>query len=296
MKPSFKQLEAFVLVAQTGSFTAASKRMHVSQPALTSMVKKLEAQLQTTLFERDVKGAILTTSGRELLPSIERILSELSETIDLVVSSNNPEGGVVRVACIPSIAAHFMPPRIVQFEKLYPSIRVIVRDAMTENRDILEQLRCGAIDLGIASPSQDMAEFQYRNLIEDELVAIVTDNWNKRTNQPLSWSDLAAEPIIGMSNQSHVRQLMDDGFAKVGISKHPHQEVSLITTAVGMVKAGLGIAILPNSAAALCNLDGVRVEPISEPKVHRNLGLVFKSVENLSQPAKRLVSFLTQGG
>jgi DNA-binding transcriptional LysR family regulator len=89
---------------------------------------------------------------------------------------------------------------------------------------------------------------------------------------------------------------MDDGFAKVGISKHPHQEVSLITTAVGMVKAGLGIAVLPNSAAALCNLDGVRVEPISEPKVHRNLGLVFKSVENLSQPAKRLVSFLTQGG
>lgn len=294
MKPSFKQLEAFVLVARTGSFTAAANQMHVSQPALTSMVKKLEAQLQTMLFERNVKGAILTTSGRELLPSVERILGELSETISMLVASNNPEGGMVRVACIPSIAAHFLPPRIVQFEKSFPGIRVVIQDAMTENKDILERLRSGEIDLGIASPSHDTVDFQYRNLIEDELVAIVPASWDKTDGAPLTWTDLALERIIGMSHHSHVRHLMDDGFARVGVSKHPNQEVSLITTAVGMVKAGLGIAILPNSAAALCNLDGTRLEPITEPKMHRNLGLVFKSVENLSPPARRFVRFLTQ--
>ena len=292
MKPSLKQLEAFVRVARTGSFTAAAESMCVSQPALTSMVKKLESLLKIVLFDRDAKGAILTTAGREFLPAVERILSELSETLALAVASTNPNGGTVTVACIPSVAAQYMPSRIMLFEKTNPNTRIIVKDAMTENRDIVQKLRSGEIDLGIASPSLATAEFQYRNLIQDELVAIVSTNWTGQSVNHLTWLDLASEPIIAMSNQSHVRQLMDEGFAKVGVSKHPHQEVSLITTAIGMVRAGLGIAILPNSAAALCNLEGTVIKSITEPKVHRNLGVMFRSIETLSHPTRRFLSFL----
>ena len=279
-------------VARTGSFTAAADSMYVSQPALTTMIKKLEAMLRTVLFDRDAKGAVLTTAGRELLPAVERILIELNETLALAIASTNPDGGTVTVACIPSVAAQYMPPRIKEFERTHPNTRVIVKDAMTENRDIVQKLRSGEIDLGIASPSPATAEFQYRNLIQDELVAIVPLDWSKKPGDHLTWLDLASEPIIGMSNQSHVRQLMDEGFARVGVSKHPHQEVSLITTAVGMVKASLGVAILPNSAAALCNLDNTLLKQITEPRMYRNLGIMFKSVETLNQPAKRLLSFL----
>ncbi len=291
MNVTLKQLEAFVAVADTGSFTAAAQAIHVSQPALSSLIQNLEGQLGAQLFERDPRGVSITTTGRELLPSIRKALNELNETVAAVLHATSPRGGVVSMACIPSVAALFMPPLIAKFQALHPQVKIELRDAMVENQGIIDMLRTGLIDFGLASPIES-AGLLFKFLFEDELVAIVSSGHRLACRGHISWSDLVGEQVIGLSKNSYIRQLTDDAFAKIGVSKHPYGPVSLITTAVGLAKHDLGVAVLPDSAAQVCNLDGVTLLGIREPTVSRPLGFLYRSMTSLSPAAKAFMSFV----
>lgn len=292
MNVTLRQLEAFIAVAQTGSFSAAAKVIHISQPALTSMIQSLERHLGVSLFDRSSRGATMTTSGRELRPAIERLLVELNETIAGVLHSTSPRGGIVSLACIPSAAALFMPPLIATFRQHFPQVKIVMKDAMTENRGIVDMLRAGVIDFGVASPTPQAAELRFRLLFEDELVALVARVHPLAGRGAISWRDLIGLPLIGMSSESHVRQLTDQAFAKIGVSKHPYTEVSLITTAVGMARSGLGATILPSSAAQVCNLEDVAKLRILDPVVLRPLGFLYRSMTSLSPAAKHFMTFV----
>lgn len=292
MNVTLKQLQAFVAIAHTRSFSAAAKVVHVSQPALTTMIKNLERHLGADLFDRDARGATLTITGRELLPGIERLMVELNETIAGVTHATLPRGGTVMVACIPSAAASFMPPLIASFRSLHPQIRVVLKDAMTENRGIVEMLRDGLIDFGVASPTDQARELQFRPLFDDELVALVSVSHPLGFRSSVDWQDLIASPLIGMSPESHVRQLTDSGFEKIGVSKPPYTEVSLITTAVGMARHQLGVTVLPSSAANVCDLEDVKVLKLENPVITRRLGFLYKSMTALSPAARSFMSFV----
>lgn len=290
MNVTLKQLEAFIAVARLGSFSAAAQSIHVSQPALTSLIQNLEGQLGTQLFERSSRGATITTSGRELRPAVENTLTGLNETIASLVHSTSPRGGRVSVACIPSAAASVMPPLIAKFQKAYPLVKIELLDAMVENRGILELLRAGTIDFGVASPNES-DELEFKHLFEDELVALVREDHHLAAKKHIAWTDLIGEQLIGMSENSYVRQLTDGAFAKIGISKPPCAAVSLITTAIGMAKEGFGVSVLPDSAAQVCNLDGIRVLRLQDPVVRRSLGFVYRSMTALSPAAKTFMRF-----
>jgi LysR family carnitine catabolism transcriptional activator len=294
MAATLKQLEAFVAAARTRSFSGAAELVHVSQPALTSMIKKLEERLGVKLFERSSRGASLTPAGRELLPTIDRLIAELNETLANVLSGTSPRGGIVSIACIPSVAAIYLPPLIAAFEKKHPAVRVELQDAMPENRGILGMLRADEIDLGIASPSEDARDLQFHMLFEDELVALLPCEHPASRSDTIAWKDLVGIPLIGMAYQSNVRLLVDKTFARIGVSKRPHAEVSLITTAVGMARAGLGVAVMPSTAAQICNLDGLAVLLIVEPVVRRPLGFLYPSMKTLSPAAKRFMLFVSE--
>ncbi|RTZ48053.1 LysR family transcriptional regulator [Candidimonas sp. SYP-B2681] len=292
MTVTLRQLEAFIAVSQTGSFSAAARVVHVSQPALTSTIQKLERQLAVRLFERDSRGSVLTTAGRELFPAIERLVLELNETVANVLNSTTPSGGTVSIGCIPSVAALVMPPLIASFERTHPHIRVVLKDAMPENRGIVNMIRSGEIDYGIASPADEAPDLLFRLLFEDELVALVPAVYPAARAAMINWSELATMPLIGMSYQSYVRELVDQGFASIGVSKRPYAEVSLITTAVGMVKVGLGATVLPSTAAKVCNLDNVRVLSLEKPVVRRRMGFLYRSMASLSPAGKHFMHFV----
>jgi LysR family carnitine catabolism transcriptional activator len=265
--------------------------LNVSQPALTSMIQTLERQLGATLFYRDPQGSSHTATGRELFPAVERLVAELNETVASVLNYTTPRGGTVTIACIPSLSAAVMPPLISAFGKEFPRVRIVLKDAMPEAGGISDMVRIGEVDYGIASPTADTADLEFRKLMDDDLVAFVPHGHPGGNGASLRWMDLVGTPLIGMSYQSHWRLMVDQAFAQIGVSKRPHHEVSLITTAVGMVRAGLGVAVLPSTAAYVCNLAGVRVVPLTGPLVSRPLGFLYRSVTALSPAAARFMSF-----
>jgi DNA-binding transcriptional LysR family regulator len=283
---TLKQLEAFVAIARTGSFSAAARIVHVSQPALTAVIKNLEQQLGVALFERTARGVTMTTAGRELLPTVDRLLTELNETLANVLSGTAPRGGRVTLACVPSAGSLYLPPLIASFTRQHPTVRIEVRDAMTENREIVRMVRAGDIDYGIASPMPDAPELRFRHLYDDELVAVLPP-WHVSGGQKhITWDQLGALPLVGMASHSYLRLLIDQTFAAIGISKRPVTEVSLITTAVGMARAGLGAAVLPLRAARACDLTGVITLALVDPTVRRPIGFLYRSMAELSPATK----------
>ena len=294
MTVTLKQLEAFVAAARTGSFSAAAIAVHVSQPALTAMIQKLELQLGETLFIRQSRGSQLSTAGRELLPDIERSVNELNTVIANVRDHAAPRGGIVTVACLPSAAAALMPPLIAAFERSHRRIRVVLKDAMPENRTILDMVRNGDVDLGLAHASDDRQDLQFRPLFEDSLVALLPPDAQSTTGHTLRWVDLVDARLVRMSSGSHIRRMVDETLARLGMSKRPYVEVSLITTAVGMVRAGLGVAVLPGLAAAVCDTRDLRVLTLVEPEIRRPIGLLHRAPALLSPAAQQFTRFVLE--
>lgn len=280
-------------VARTGSFSAAARLLHVSQPALTAMIHKLEEQLRVTLFERTPRGASVTTAGRELLPTVDRLVAELNETLANLLHDTSPRGGIVTIACIPSVAALYLPARIVAFNQKYPAIRIVLRDAIPENRLIVGMLRDDDTDLGVTSPLNEAPELQFRRLYGDELVALLPQDHRASQADTITWHELAAIPLVGLAYQSVVRKLIYKTFTRIGVSKHPVAEVSLITTAVGMARAGMGVAVIPSTAARICNLTGLKMLSIVEPTVRRPIGFSYHSMARLSPAARSFVKFVS---
>jgi LysR family carnitine catabolism transcriptional activator len=294
MKVTLRQLDAFVAVANTRSFSQAAQSLHVTQPALTSMIQKLEAQLGVVLFARTRRGAELTTTARELLPDLQRTMGNLEAVISDIQGFTAPRGGTVTLASIPSLSTLIIPQLIARFEDAYPRIKVTLKDAMTENRSIHEMLRTGDIDYGIGSPSGEQDGLEFDLFMHDELVALVPDGHTMAARKTLRWTELAPFPLIGMSYQSNVRMLVDEAFAANGISKRPKREVSLISTAVGMVRAGLGVTVLPTTAIEVCNITGLKVLRLRSPRMLRPLGFLHQPTRNLSPAANVLLRFVKE--
>ncbi|ARP96111.1 LysR family transcriptional regulator [Bordetella genomosp. 13] len=294
MATTLKQLEAFVAIARTGSFSAAAQVLHVSQPALTAVIKNLEQQLEVVLFERTARGVSMTTAGRELMPTIDRLLTELKETLANVLSGTVPRGGVVSLACVPSAGGVYLPPFIASFNRLHPTVRIDLHDAMPENREIIRMVRTGEIECGVASPMPDAAELQFRHLYDDELIALVNEDHPSAGAGHLTWRQLSTMTLIGMATNSYLRLLIDQTFATISVSRRPVNEVSLITTAIGMARAGMGVTVLPSRAADACNLAGIRRLSLVDPVVRRPIGFLYRSVGELTPAAKAFMNHVVR--
>jgi DNA-binding transcriptional LysR family regulator len=130
MNPSLKQMRSFIAVARTASFTRAAAQIHVSQPALTVQIRQLEAALNVKLLDRNTRSVHLTRVGRELVTIFERLLHELDAVVLGARELASKRHGIVRIACLPSLAATRLPDAIVAFRAKHPRVQFIVRDGV----------------------------------------------------------------------------------------------------------------------------------------------------------------------
>src|ERR1700733_1080308 len=122
MDVTLTQIRAFLTVSRFQSFTRAAALLHISQPALTVQIRQLEESLGLRLFDRDTRHVQLTPSGRDLLPTLRRLLSEFEGVAANARDLSTKERGMVRIGCVPSIATTCLPEAIEQFRERYPHI------------------------------------------------------------------------------------------------------------------------------------------------------------------------------
>jgi len=235
------------------------------------------------------RGVRLTTAGRELLPGVRRNLIELLETLAYAREGARTYRGRIRIAAIPSTGSLVLPLLVRCFREHYPQARFEILDSITENPRIIELVLAGDIDMGLGNPPLPDQPVGFVELTRDRMCAAVDKTGPLARKRALTWAMVAREPLILTADRSYVRFLTDTTFAKIGISVRPAFEASLISTALGMVRAGLGVAVLPETALRTGNIDGVDVKPLTQPSVHRPLGFLVAPNRVLPPVAQKFI-------
>src|SRR5688572_2414589 len=290
MNITLRQLQAFCTVARLGSFTKAASALHTTQPALSVQIGQLEDALRLRLFDRTTRTVAITSVGRELLPRAERTLAELAALVDSAAGLGSKSVGRVTVAALPSVASSLLPEAIAKFATQFPGVQVMLKDAL--GVEITDLVRNDQVDFGISGEAATDAALQFTVLGSDEMVAVTLPDHPLESMKRLTLEALTDYPLILMSRNSSVRRLVDDAFAEKGRLANPVQEPAYMATAIAMVRAGLGVALLPSSASELRAATDLKCHHIANRGMSRQIGIVMKRGQTLSPAAEEFEKFL----
>lgn len=265
------ELQAFVAVAERQSFRAAAEALHLSQPALSRRIDKLEAALGTALLARTTRRVALTATGRDFLAPARLALGSLQDAVLRLAGDKALRRGQVRVACVPTLATQVLPAVLRPFAARFPGVRVQLLDASASA--VLAAVTGGEADFGIDFVGAQAPEVRFAPLGREPYVLVLprTHAWARR--RQVRWAELADECMVAVSRRSGNRVLIDQALAELPARPAVFHEAEHVAGALALVEAGLGLAALPRLGvpARHATLAAVR---LVEPVVERVLGLV----------------------
>jgi len=279
MDLNLREIRAFIAVAQTGSFTRAAARLNLSQPALTVQIRRLEETVGARLFDRNSRIVALTSVGRELLPVLQKSLAQMQRVLDDARALGDGSRGTVRLACLPSFAAGRLPALIRDFRADAPGATFEIRDVVA---NMVNQLvRNGEFDLGVTGGELADPQLEILHRAEDRLMVVCPRAHPLATKRRVVAGDLAGYPLVLTAPGTSVRAIVDAAFDEAGYTPELACEPTYMMTAVAMVRAGLGITILPGSAPEI-GIDRELIgRPIDDQRFVRPITLIKKRERTL---------------
>jgi DNA-binding transcriptional LysR family regulator len=285
---TLKQLRAFVAVADAASFKNASRNLHLSQPALSQTIRQLETEIGNALFRRTTRSVSLAPLGQSFLPHARHLLRQFDSVIGEVQQVAHQKQGRVSIACLPSVASRLMPRVIATSDRLFPGIRVVIRDM--NMRAVVESLRGGESDIAIGgSVASEDGTLESFILGHDYFHALMPITSPLARRRSLKWSDLAGKPFIAMSHDNGMRGLIDAVAAEQSLDLKIVAEVSNVATLNGMLEEGIGVSALPGLALPRNEHAFVRHRPLTDPSVRRAIRLFWRGSFGLSPAAQAIV-------
>lgn len=294
MHVDLRHFQAFLSVVRLGTFTRAASFLHVSQPALTVQIRQLEQALGLRLLDRNNRRVVLTQPGRQLVPSVERLLVDFDAILRHADDLTARRSGVVTLAVLPSIATELLPAALKELARRHEGLIVRVRDVVAGQ--IIDLVKAHEVDFGIGTLERPDPDLTWRPLFSDRLCAFVPADLPRPAGAVLSLAELSRHPLILTSRDSSVRQLVERTLARRKLAVTVAHEVTYMSTALGMVRAGLGVAILPESAARGMKELGVRAVRIDDPLLRRDIGVLSQGGRSLSPAGEAVLSVLQTMG
>jgi DNA-binding transcriptional LysR family regulator len=274
-----EHLRHFTLVAQHGTLTAAARHAHLTQPALTASIQRLEAQMGAKLFVRGPGGASLTAAGEALLPRARAALAAVVEGKRAVEEVTGLAAGTVRVGAGATVCTYYLPRTLARFRSQHPGVRIHLREAPPE--DLLDGLEAGDLDLVVLARTGRVpggAHLARERWLDDELVLVGAPGVDAKT-----------APLVTFARGATTRTLVDRLFPDVPIA----MELGSIAAVKSHARAGVGVALVSRRAAQRDFAGGQLVElPSARTPVVRPLYLVHRGRDRLPPAAAELLRIL----
>lgn len=281
-------LRHFALVAQHGTFTAAARHAHVTQPALTASIQRLEAQMGARLFDRGRGGATLTAAGAALLPRARAALAAIDEGRRAVAEVMGLAAGSVRIGAGATVCTYYLPRTLARFRARHPGVQISLREAAPD--DLLDALEAGDLDLVILARvvrrgAGDLLRAARSGLarerwVDDELVLVGAPDVDANT-----------APLVTFARGATTRTLVDQYFPGVPIA----MELASIAAVKGNVRAGVGVALVSRRAVERDLAGGqLVVVPSEHTPMVRPLYLVHRGRDRLPPAATELHRMLRE--
>ena len=290
MNVTLRQLRAFIAVAEAQHFTRAAERLDISQSSVSTLVRELEENLGLRLFDRHTRMLRLTQAGAEILPLARRAMADLDSVLGSSVELRTLGRGRVSIAAASLQAALLLPPVLSDFQSAHPGVKVTVDDVA--EHEVIDKVRRGEVDFGIGSALGTEQDIGAQRLLTDVFVAVMPRGHALARRPRLTWRELVEVPLIGPPPGNAVRQQLDQALARAGMALTRRYEVQLPLTILGMVEAGLGIAVMTTAMNRLAEMLGLEIRPVEEPLIEREISLLFHADRSLSPAAQNFRTLL----
>jgi DNA-binding transcriptional LysR family regulator len=291
VKPSMADLRAFVTVGELQSFAAAANALHLSQPALSRRISHLEGQLGVRLFDRTTRSVQLTLLGSRFLDQVRGLVDDLDRSVTSLRDAALLEAGDVTIGCVFSAVHHFLPPLIRAFSSEHP--HVLVRLIEEGADEVLASVKQGDADFGLNYIGMQDPDVAFTPLLKEPYVLACPAGHALARRRSVRWAELAQHPLVRVSHASRNRLFIDQALTDLPPLPRPVCEVRHVSTLIGMVENGLGLAVVPQLTLPqdTSSVVGVRLE---DPAVTRTIGLIQRAGRSLSPAAQAFVQLLMQ--
>jgi DNA-binding transcriptional LysR family regulator len=283
-------VEAFVAIAEHGSFQKAAVAVHITQTALTRRLQNLESLLGVKLVERTTRSVALTAIGRDFLPQCRRLFTDLASSLAEIHETGKAARGDVAIACVPTAGVQYLPRVMQDYSKRHPQNRIRILDHASSG--VAAAVLRREAEFGIHIGGAHHPDLKSVPLLEDRFVLACRDDHPLAGKKSCPWKRLAPYPLIFAGEVSGNRPLLDAALGAQAFELHAFYEVQRSSTALGLVAEGVAAAIVPSLAVQRGAYPSIRVVALTKPAVSRTLVLVSRRNAHLSPAAQSLYDMI----
>lgn len=281
-------LEAFIEVAQTGSFSRASERLYITQPAVSKRVAGLEAELNTQLFNRIGRRISLTEAGKQLLPKARELLEQADELKRIASNLSDEVQGNLSIAVAHHIGLHRMPPILREFHHTFPNVHLDIH-FQDSDRAYLELLN-GDIEFAIITLPSHLPEGLRKRVVWQDTLHIVAG----QSSVLATWDDidllgLSTFPCVLPTEDTETHQVLKRAFDQLGLNLDVQMTTNNLETLKMLAVAGIGWSMLPATM-----LDKTLVSIAVSVPLTRALGVVYHAKRSFSNAGQALLRLIDQ--
>lgn len=287
---STKQLRAFIVLAECRNFTQAARRSHLSQPAFSALIQRLEEDVGARLFERSTRHVHLTPEGQLFLQGARHLLEEFEWRFHDLNDYVTRQKGRVRIAALPSIAAEWLPQVIARYRAQYPGIAIEIHDVLSDR--CLALLQSGQVDLALAAPLQIPEGLYQAPLWADCFFMVCRQDHPLAQQTHVTLAEVHAHDVIRLARETSVQQHLN-ALPTLDRPATASFEVENLATAAAMIRNGLGITLLPELTLSQFRHPSLRVIPLAT-RLTREIFLLREISRPLSIAAQTLWKMIEQ--
>jgi len=279
MKPSVRQLECLVAVADARHFGRAAKRCHVTQPALSTQIALAEKGLGLRIFERGRGGVLVTPAGEAVIARARAVLQDLDALIETAHAVREPLSGRLRLGVIPTVAPYLLPRALPAVRERHPRLVLELREDKTNV--LLDLLAAGDLDLLLLALPVSGAHLESLRLFDEPflLVAPAGHRLTRGRSATISEAQLAGEDVLLLAEGHCLRDQALRVCTSAGAHGSGRVQATSLGTLLQMVANGLGVSLIPESAVdvELRGASGLEVRRLRRPAPGRTIGLVWRT-------------------
>jgi len=290
MSLSLGDIEAFLSVAETGSFSRSASHLGLSQPAVTARIRHLEQSLGVPLFHRTTRKVTLTDMGARLRSRVDHTMDELRSVLIDLDDEANLRRGRVAVGASATISPDFLGGVISAFRARQPLVQVTLLD----DGHALERLLRRDIDVAIIPSDPADEHVSVTPMLRDPYLLAVPVTHPMARRASVKFSDLIAETFVALPPETEAWRRLADALPEESSGQRSPAQTRNPFAVAAMVRAGLGVGVLPEMLTEVLKLDGIRLLSIDEPGLDREVGTAVLRGRALSPAATAFVEIVKQ--
>ena len=289
----FDHLITFLEIAKQGSFSRAGQKLYRSQPAVSAQIRQLEEEYGQKLFDRVGKAVRLTVAGEALQEYAVRLLTLRNESLRAVADQSSTPRGTLAVGANEATCLYVLPEIFAEYSRRFPSVQISIYRNFSHK--VLEKVEDGTVDVGIVTMPVKSPSLKVHSIFRDRQMLMVSPDNPLAGYKTVTTADVAEQPLI-FPKTGFMRQMLDKQFRPF----RSRLRIAMELPSVGMIKrfvaAGLGVSVIGESFARdELRAGQVKLIPIADLDVWRELGLVYRRDRTLPRSAAAFVSLVRQG-